>query len=146
VSAFEIWAAEPRDENWAQAMEQLLRAGLESDLPIMVTGPIEAMDVECHTATCKVSAVAEAETVRSLNRAFSILDRADETCRDRGSIQRLPDGRVRFSVILNFTSMRDPLQYPRLQAELRATQLDRWRGRLARSEKHRSLTRGLPDR
>jgi hypothetical protein len=146
VSGFQLWAEEPRDEGWAPAMEARLGPQIQSDLAVMVPGGVEEVNLECKSATCKVSAVVPAPLVRSLNRALSIVDYGDSTYRDQQSKERLTDGRLRYSVVVFFNAGRDLDRHDREYRQRRESQLAAWRDRLTRSAEGRRLTPRLPEK
>jgi hypothetical protein len=144
VSPLAIWGAEPRDARWAGAMESKLRPRLQADLAVMVPGKLDGVQLECRTASCKVTAVLPQTLVRSFHRALSILNYGDGTGFANDSVETLPDGSVRSSVVIGFDDNRAPDAFDRTYPPRREKVFERWRERLRKSDADRAITPALP--
>jgi hypothetical protein len=107
VGAYDVFASEDRDAQWADVMEPQILQQLASDFGILL--PIATnIGVTCHWTTCRLSADVAKDDYAKAERVLTIAQYGDSTSFARRSIEPLAQERSRVSGIVFFQKERDP--------------------------------------
>jgi hypothetical protein len=106
VDAFDIFDAEPVDPQWGPPMQTRIAEQLQKDFRILVP-EAEKITVDCHWASCKLSADVDASSRDKPRYAFTVAQYGDRTFFSRRGDEPLEGGKRRFSAIVLFHEERD---------------------------------------